>query len=246
MPQSIGTYYEPFAGSAAVFFAMDQARRERAVIADLNPLLMHTYRMIRSLPRAVHDATFELTKWCTSRRAYLMLRDNQPLHPVNKAARFLCLQATSFNGLWRENAAGQHNVPWSHRTRPPHYGIAQLSVASRKMYGAEMVCDDALSVMANASRGDVVYVDPPYAGTFTSYNGGTWTPLHLAELASECFRLARRGVCVIASDADNQTTRALYKGARIEPVNVRQSIAASAAARGGRREILVTFPMGRK
>src|SRR5947208_694046 len=106
VPEGFDRYIEPFGGSACLFFAL---RPDRAIIADLNQELIETYRTLRSHPKLVHRAVFNMPR---TKRYYYAIRDRTPqaLSDVEKAARFLYLNRNCFNGVYRLNHAGCFNV----------------------------------------------------------------------------------------------------------------------------------------
>lgn len=243
-----GRYHEPFCGSAAVFLAL---RPKLATLSDLNAELINFWQVVKGNNRDQWDGgkeprrrlihtTQHLVKFGTDASCYAMVRAATHQDPIRRAARFWYLQATSFNGLWRENAGGIFNVPYGFRLNiePPDY--YDFDAANEALARTRVVHQDAMTAMADADRGDLVYLDPPYAETFADYVSSDWTPLHLAEMIDLAFTLKRRGVRIVASDNDTKLTRALYRSARcMHRFKHPQSVAASARARTPRSELLV-------
>src|ERR1700693_4959656 len=113
-------YIEPFAGSAAVFFAVAPSR---AVLGDINDDLIETYRTLRRKPYAVHH---RLTRFATGEAAYYKAREMRPTSAVAKAARFVYLNRFCFNGLYRTNREGRFNVPYGAPKNTNLPGIEQF------------------------------------------------------------------------------------------------------------------------
>lgn len=254
MPENFGRYHEPFCGSAAVFFELREQRRPFvSTLSDLNPELINFWRMMKDgtgpesyakpLRRQTVHAIGNLVKFGTDLETYRMVRASQLTDPVRRAARFWYLQSLCFNGLWRENQSGGHNVPHGKRSVEPP-GYYDFDTAHCCLQGTTLRHRDAMAACDDVERGDLVYLDPPYADTFTGYVASDWTPLHLAELIDRAHQLASRGACVVLSEQDTPLTRGLLKHrASFASFNVRQGVAASAAARGERRELLAVFPV---
>lgn len=242
MPEKFGRYYEPFCGAAAVFLAMDP-KPKAATLSDLNAELINCYVAIRDDVEAVIRQARKLLDGGVDEEHYYTIRAWAPTSSAARAARFLFLQATSFNGIWRENTkTGQHNVPFSKdRAAAPPYDAAHLRHASLELKRVELQVADAFEILKRPKRGDVVYCDSPFMGTFTNYVAQVWTPQQAERLAAACFKLSHQGVHVIVSEADTPVTRKLYKGARLASVSTLQNIAADADARGHRQDLVITF-----
>lgn len=108
-PSDCGTYYEPFLGSGAVFFRYGAAS---ATLSDTNDELVNAYRVVR-------DRIEELIDWLggqpQSEHHYYRLRSACLREEVERAGRFIYLNRTAFNGVWRVNRRGEFNVPYGHR-----------------------------------------------------------------------------------------------------------------------------------
>lgn len=242
MPARFGRYYEPFAGGAALFFRVAPAR---AVLGDRNAALMLTYQTIA---RELDGVTAVLKQHAAKQRRlgerhYLAVRDAWNAGygiPVERAAAFLYLNRACYNGLWRVNRSGVFNVPMG-RYSDPLSGIAErLRVAAPALARAEFRAGDYRAVIRDARRGDLVYFDPPYDGTFTSYTAESFGDASQAELAYEVRRLAQRGVRVMVSNADTPRIRALYAGLRIDVVRCPRAINRDTSRRGAVDEVIVT------
>ena len=118
LPEKFGDYWEPFLGGGAVFFALD-SRIRKAHLSDVNLELIITYRMIHARTDAVIEA-LQAHKRKHNRRHYLYVRNkmHDEQDPVLLAARFIYLNKTCFNGLYRVNKHGRFNVPIGRHTNP--------------------------------------------------------------------------------------------------------------------------------
>jgi DNA adenine methylase len=242
MPVRFGRYYEPFAGGAALFF---RVAPERAVLGDVGVALMTTYRTIAD--RATAVAALIEQHAVKHRRCgedhYYAVRDawNEGVGTrTERAAAFIYLNRTCYNGLWRVNRAGEFNVPVG-RYADPLAGIAdRLRAAAPALARAELRTGDYRATLHDARRGDFAFFDPPYDGTFTGYTAAPFGAVDQAELAYEVRRLAARGVRVLVSNADTPRIRALYAGLRLDVVSCSRAINSNTAGRGAVDEVIVS------
>ena len=246
MPDHFERYYEPFAGGAAMFF---RVAPERALLADSNPDLIGLYTcltrdvagVIRKLEhhRTAHSEDHYYTtrtRWNDRERSWTT---------ADRAATFIYLNKTCFNGLWRVNRAGAFNVPIGRYTDPPICVPEALRAASTLLGRARLLCGDFRHAIADARRGDFIYFDPPYdpvtqTANFTSYTAGSFTAEHQRELADTAGALVARGCRVMLSNSDTPFIRSLYKGFQIDRVKCARAINSNAAKRGDVDELIIT------
>jgi DNA adenine methylase len=253
VPTEMRTYAEPFAGGAALFFAVAASARaggpgarrfRRAILADRNDELVAAYRAVRDDVAAVVEA---LRGYRYERELYYEVRERSTsgMSDPERAARLLFLNRTCFNGLWRENSRGQFNVPFGRYKNPKIVDEPALRAASEALAGVDLRAGDFQDVTRELGAGDFVYFDPPYApasptSDFTSYAAGGFGPADQRRLAEEFRRLRARGVLAMLSNADTKDVRELYSDFAIHRVSAPRSINATADRRGPAREVLVT------
>lgn len=240
-------YVEPFAGGAALFFALARAGRfERAVLTDRNEELVACYRAVRDDVEALIDALAGYTH--DEERYYAERdRDTRGLSDVERAARFIFLNRTCFNGLWRVNSKGKFNVPFGRYKNPRIRDPEGLRAASRALAGAAVeVADFATTVkeLAVLDERDFVYFDPPYlpvseTADFTAYASGGFGQAEQERLVDTLGWLRERKVRAMLSNADTKRSRALYAGFRRTTVTMPRSINSDPTKRGDARELLV-------
>ena len=245
MPERYGRYYEPFAGGAALCF---RVAPPRAVLADSNADLIGLYSMIAGDVGAVirrleyhrdhHDEAHYYdvrARWNDREVAW---------NTADRAATFIYLNKTCFNGLWRVNRAGAFNVPIGRYTDPPICVPDALRAAHVLLARATLRCCDYRAAVADAVRGDFIYFDPPYdpvttTANFTSYTANAFGPEHQRELADTARTLVARGCRVMLSNSDTPFVRALYKGFAIDRVKCSRAINSNASRRGDVDEVIV-------
>jgi DNA adenine methylase len=234
-------YVEPFAGSACLFFAL---KPPKAIIGDLNSELISTYIEVKYRLPAVLTELAKLPPW--NKEEYLRLRslDTSKLEPYARAARFIYLNRFCFNGIYRTNLKGQFNVPYSGDGcgAVPQDEVFQM--CSRRLRGARFVNGDFGKVLSQAERGDLVYMDPPYAvqarRVFREYDPSTFTLEDIARLRSWMERLNTAGISFVVSYAESDEADVLRKDFASETVAVRRNVAGFAAHRAITNEVLIS------
>lgn len=241
-PAQMNTYYEPFIGGGAVFFALAQAQRfQRAVISDQNEELIETYLAVQ---QDVEGVIAALLKMKNTEEEYYKIRAQKPRLPTRRAARMIYLNRTGYNGLYRVNRAGEFNVPYGRYTNPNICDVERLRSVSRALAQVKIIVSDFEPAVASAQAGDAVYFDPPYdpvssTARFAEYHHEPFTEQGHKRLAQVYAELQARGVCAVLSNSDTPRTRAIFGQFKHEFVEARRSINSNSLGRGPVREMLV-------
>jgi DNA adenine methylase len=249
-PKSIKRYIEPFVGSAAVFFDLrERAGLSFAALSDNNEELINCYQVVRD------DAEGLIRRLRVHKRRhhectpahYYQVREQQPqaLSAVQRAARFIYLNKTGYNGLYRVNRAGRFNVPVGRYRDPPICDAGLLRAASAALADVEINVRDFEDWLPAARKGDFFYIDPPYVplsrtANFTSYVPGGFGAEEQARLATFAAGLDKKGAKFMISNSDTALVRRLYSRFRIERVRARRAINSNGRARGAISELVVT------
>jgi DNA adenine methylase len=238
----IRRYFEPFIGSAAVFFDLQPAN---ARLSDVNEKLVEVYQVVQ---QDVERLIEVLGKHKNDRDYYYQVRGQDPakLSPVERAARLIFLNRTCYNGLYRENRKGEFNVPFGRYKNPTICDKSRLRKASFGLQDVELQVADFTRSVAPASAGDFVYFDPPYVpinstSNFTSYNRFGFGPEDQRRLAETVHQLTDRGCNVMLSNSDAPLVHKLYRqrGYRFIPIQARRNINSKAERRGAITELLI-------
>ena len=253
VPTRMRTYAEPFAGGAALFFALaadatsparDRRVFKRAVLADQNEDLIACYRAVRDDVDGLLEA---LGEYHYDRKLFYETRDRDTtgMSDIERGARLLFLNRTCFNGLWRVNASGKFNVPFGRYKNPRIVDEEKLRAASRALEEVDLKVGDYADVTKKLGEGDFVYLDPPYVplsktAAFTAYGKNGFSSVEQARLAKELHRMKKRGVLAMLSNADTKESRALYDGLSVSIVRVARSINSDPTKRGDTAEVIVT------
>ena len=244
VPADVNTYYEPFVGGGAVFFALAAQRRfRRAVLGDFNRELILCYEAVRDDVEAVIRA---LGPYRYDKSLYYEVRELDPeaLAPATRAARLIYLNRCGYNGLYRVNRSGRFNVPFGRYKNPVICDEKKLRTASAALAGVKLVCQDFARTLRAPRPGDFVYLDPPYVplsptSSFTAYARTPFGADEQARLADLLRDLGRRKVRALLSNSDCAETRALYDRKLSARVPVRRAINSVASGRAPVGELLV-------
>ena len=253
-----GNYFEPFLGAGALFLNMPNAKIRYG--NDSNADLIEVYTQVRDqLPKVLKA----LGKFENSKEQYLLVRSwdrdrskFEKLSPSDRAARFIFLNRTCFNGLYRVNSKGEFNVPFGDMKLKDLVNEDLLRKASDNLRGlfstgnstfTDFTSGDFRLSTEKAKSGDGVYFDPPYdpltkTSNFVSYSVEGFSRSLQVELRDEAERLTNLGVRVVISNSSTPFINELYASEyfEIEQIPVRRSIAAAAKSRTAAPEVLIS------
>lgn len=254
-------YFEPFAGGAALFFAL-RSENPGAVLVphlnDANPHLVNVYTQIRDNPEIVISVLAHLDSRLLRSglpATYALVRDQFNAGTASKtgmAAAFIAMNAWGFNGLCRFNKKGGFNVPCGKFAKTPVLldKASNLRAVSEALQGVEITCGSFEAAVRDAEEGDLVYFDPPYipasaTSDFTSYTSDGFNAADQEVLRDLAIKLSARGVHVILSNSDTPAARQLYQIDGLEPhfllheVQARRAVNCRADRRGSVGELII-------
>lgn len=244
VPPSFNRYFEPFVGGGALLFELQP---QKAVISDINEELINAYQVIKD---NVEELINSLKKHKNTKEYYYAIRAINPktLTPVERASRFIYLNKTCFNGLYRENSKGQFNVPFGRYKNPKICDEENLRAVSEFLNKIEITilnCDYKMTCEM-AKSGDFVYLDPPYypiskTASFTKYNKNDFSEKDQIELSEIFKELDRKGCYVMLSNSNTEFIKKLYANYRIQEIKANRFINCKANRRGKSNiEVLIT------
>lgn len=237
-------HVEPFVGGGALFFSR---RPKRALLTDVNPALIGTYTAIREDVHAVIESLRGLAAR-HSKESYYRVRERYNRSPristAKRAAMFIYLNKTCFNGLHRVNRKGEFNVPVGSYKNPRILNEEVLRAASDALRGAKLRCASFETLLENAKPGDFVYFDPPYepvsqTSSFTSYAQNGFGQDDQTRLRDVYKALDRRGCKLMLSNSDVPFIRKLYRDFHVDTVAAPRAINCNANKRGRVSEVVV-------
>jgi len=251
----VNRFFEPFIGGGALMFATGNIKADLYIpgknvhVNDSNPDLVIVYKVIKNhLPELLK----ELKKLSRnlSKEEFERIRSSSPTTNVTRAARFIYLNKTCFNGLWRVNSSGQFNVPWGKLKNPLIYDPKNLEACRKRLSGATITAGGFTEAVESAKKNDLVYFDPPYlpispSASFSQYSKDNFGIADHEELADTIDRLKKKGVHVILSNSDTSETRRIFgKTLTLRQIMMNRSISAAAHARTPVNEVIGTsFPI---
>jgi len=241
MPKTYKRYFEPFCGSGALFFAINP---HDATIADINTELINCYVQVKD---NVEELIESLKNHVNSKDYFYSIRGKNPISLTNieRASRFLYLNRTCFNGLYRENQKGQFNVPFGSYKNPDFVQENKLRTSNKALQYTDILGANYSESLKKVAKGDFIYLDPPYFplggySDFKRYNKVFFEKKDHVELSHLFAKLDKAGCYVMLSNSDTEFTRELYGKWVIKTVQARRLINCDATKRGLISEILVT------
>ena len=237
-------HVEPFVGGGAMFFNRAPAR---ALLCDINPDLVTTYVAVRDDVERVIRHLQRLSA-AHGQEHYYALREryNAREHKdaAQRAAMFIYLNKTCFNGLYRVNRRGQFNVPMGRYKNPNILDVGTLRAASAQLATADVRCAPFETLLTEARPGDFVYLDPPYepvsrTASFTSYAQDGFSQDDQRRLRDVFRELDRRGAKLMLSNSDVPFIRDLYRGFQIDVLMAPRAVSCDAGTRGPVPEVVV-------
>lgn len=229
VPAAFGNYYEPFLGGGAMFFAVRHRATDRCFLSDLNDELINAFQVVQRKDPAFLGILGAFRAQ-DSKEFFYSMRSHTPSSDAEQAARFVYLNQTAWNGLWRVNRQGDFNVPWGDRSfrgmSPQEYEAAHQALS-----GATIELLDFRAALERPRRGDFVYLDPPYlpvsdTSKFFFYTEKRFRQPDLQELALASQHLSERGVSWLLSNRDTSAVRELFSHANVIRLTTRRSVAA--------------------
>ena len=245
MPREFNNYFEAFVGGGAVLFEL---KKENSFINDYNPELTNLYEIIKTKPK---ELLRDLKKHKNTEEYYYAMRalDRNPiqyrkLSKVKKASRFIYLNKTGFNGLYRVNKQGQNNVPFGRHKGPKLADKDNIMACSKLLQTATITTGDFENIRTNVKKGDFVYFDPPYVplnatSSFTAYTDKGFDDDMQFRLKELCDYIDSIGAYFMLSNSYTDFILDLYQDYTIKTVNANRAINCKGSNRGKVKEVLV-------
>lgn len=233
-------YIEPFLGGGAVFFSLAP---KAAILTDINADLIDCYRAIRDVPNDVERILRRHQKH-HSPTYYYEERDRVRRSLAERAAQFLYLNRTCWNGLYRVNLRGEFNVPIGTKSSVL-LPADDFRSASLLLQSAELLQSDFECVIDRAGEGDFVFADPPYTvkhnlNGFLKYNESIFSWMDQRRLQAALVRARKRGASVLVTNANHKSVRELYRDfGEMKTLSRNSVLSAQASSRGRATELSI-------
>ena len=241
IPDFYSRYVEPFLGSGAVFFSLPED--QQFLISDVNTELIECYLAVCNNWQEVSDLLlFHHDQH--SKEYYYKVRAQTPTSQEEIAARFIYLNRTCWNGLYRVNLAGKFNVPIGTKTRV-FLETDNFEQVSKRLRNGQIVCQDFAATIDQADHGDFLFVDPPYTvkhnlNGFIKYNEKIFNWDDQVRLRDALVRAVERGALVTVTNADHECIHELYqKHGSLTSINRNSVIAGSSNHRSKTSEAII-------
>lgn len=251
LPGQFNQYFEPFVGGGALFFEMKQLgllENKTVYLFDKNSELINAYQVVRKQPEDLISLLAEF-KANHTKEFYYAIRlldrtaDFKSLHSVYRAARFIYLNKTCFNGLYRVNRKGFFNVPMGSYVNPNICDEEAIRIAAHALQQIEIIHGCYSNILTLANEHDFVYFDPPYhplsaTANFTAYGEELFLETEQIALFETFKALDSRGCFVMHSNSNADFIKSLYRDYLIELVEMERCINSQSSGRGRINEII--------
>jgi len=245
-PKKVERYIEPFVGGGAVaFHIIKRYEPKEVIISDINEELINAYNVVKT---DVENLIPLLKKYKEkhSKEEFYKIReiDHNTLSNLEKAARFIYLNKTCFNGLYRVNSKGKFNVPIGDHKNPAICMENDLREISKLMENVNAKVMSFEETIKLTKKGDFIYFDPPYyplkRESFTTYTKNSFLEKEQEKLAYLFHELHKNKCKVMLSNSDTDYIKELYNKHNIHLVQATRMINSNAAKRGKINEVLIT------
>ncbi|MEM0143568.1 MAG: DNA adenine methylase [Candidatus Parvarchaeum sp.] len=246
-PNKIERYIEPFVGGGAVAFHIIKRFEPKFVLlSDINEEIVNAYNVVKNnVPELVSALTILAKNH--SKEFFYKIREVDPntLSNIEMAARFIYLNKTCFNGLYRVNSQGKFNVPIGSYKNPHIIDVNSLLEINKLLKNVIIKAMPFENVLEFAKKGDFIYLDPPYypikeGKSFTKYSKNDFSRLDQERLASLFNKLDSLGCKIMLSNSDTAFIRNLYRHYTKNIVHARRMINSDAGNRGAISELVIT------
>jgi DNA adenine methylase len=253
-PSKITRYFEPFVGGGAVFFHIIYQKdiKFELFLSDINEELIIAYKTIRDHVEELitilkrHEKEY---KKFPIEYYYKLRTDIKSLNDVERTARFITLNKTCYNGLYRVNKNGIFNVPIGRYKNPvicDSSNLRNISIILNRSNTNLQVSDYKKILLEETQENDFIYLDPPYhpisnTSNFTSYTNNGFTNKDQEDLAKIFKKLTDRGCYILLSNSDSEYIRELYSEFKenIIEVKVQRAINSKASKRKNHTELII-------
>lgn len=202
-------YHEPFLGGGSIFFHLQP---KVAYLSDINAELVETYNCIKN---DVESVIAELNQFTNSKEFYYEIRTKKFRSAAKRAARFIYLNQTSFNGIFRVNLKGEYNVPYGFRTKQ-FCEAENLRAISLSLKNTFIKSQNFSESIKDIKQGDLVFLDPPYTVThnqngFIKYNAKLFDLEKQNELSTFIDEIKKRNAYYILTNAAHAVIEGIFK-----------------------------------
>ncbi|RGK21357.1 DNA adenine methylase [Bacteroides intestinalis] len=162
LPKQFNDYHEPFLGGASIFLYLKSCNliQNHSFLSDFNSDLINVYKQLQNNSQEIINL---LKTYKNERDFYYSIRAVRPQNEIEKAAIFIYLNRTSYNGIYRVNRDGLYNVPFGYRNGKNLLDCSNFSrISDLLSQNVTFQASDFEIVRENIKPYDLVFLDPPY------------------------------------------------------------------------------------
>lgn len=265
-PDKINRYCEPFVGGGAVLLdVLANFHPSEIMINDINAELINTYRQVQGNVDTLIEQlrAFQSVFWesdtdnrkiifSEKRDRFNQLKITESAdNDVERAALFIFLNKTCFNGLYRVNRRGLFNVPMGSYKKPLICDADNLKTVSSLLENVTINCGNYSECYDFIDEDTFVYIDPPYrpltaTASFTSYTENEFGDDEQILLGKFVDKICDKGATIILSNSDPKNADEtdnffddLYRKYNIMRVPAKRVISSKGSGRGRINELLI-------
>ena len=257
-------YAEPMVGGGALFFSiLSKYDFEELYISDINAELINAYQAVKNdvdnLIAKLNEMQMLFLPMDENGRKYFYYTVRERFNSTTlieetateKAAQFIFLNKTCFNGLYRVNRKGQFNVPMGAYKNPTICDDENLRNIHEALQNVTIVCGDYTLSKSFIDKDTFVYLDPPYrpiseTSAFTAYNSDAFDDEEQIRLSKFIDEINLSGAKIVLSNSDPKNVNEddnffddLYKNYKINRVEASRAINSKGDKRGKINELLI-------
>jgi DNA adenine methylase len=229
IPKDFNNYFEPFLGGASIYIYLKKRNliKNSSFLSDANEDLINAYNMVANEPVSVIDV---LKKYKNEKEQYYILRDFDPPTDIEKAARFIYLNKTSYNGIYRVNKNGKYNVPYGDRKIINLFDFENIENVSKILNNeTRLISQDFELIKEQIQASDLIFLDPPYTvahenNGFVEYNQSIFTWDDQKRLANLLQHINEVGAFFVMTNAKHDSIDELFSPYGKHSILSRQSL----------------------
>ena len=211
LPKKFNNYHELFLGGGAIFFHIQP--KNHSFLSDLNFELINAFKQIKSDPNEIIKLIDQLE---INQENYYKIRALEATNSTFDTARFIYLNKTCYNGIYRVNTQGRFNVPFGHNNNVTIYEKSNLFAVSKALQNTTLKHGDFENSLINIEKHDLVFIDPPYTvahnnNGFIEYNQKIFSWSDQERLADFINEIKKKGAYYILTNAVHKSIVDLYK-----------------------------------
>lgn len=242
--EGFNDYFEPFLGGGSIYFYLKSNGliEGKSYLSDTNKDLINSYKVIKS---NFNDLITLLNKHKNNQKFYYAIRDKEFKNRIEQAARFIYLNRTSYNGIYRVNKDGKYNVPYGKRKLVDLYDLKNIERVSELLSDAQLSVSSFSNSLKSTKTNDLVFLDPPYTvahseNGFIHYNQHLFSWENQIQLSNEVDKLKSREVNFILTNANHSSIIRLYEKYKKHLLSRASTIGGVGAKRTKYKELIIT------